>query len=665
MSVTYNPGAITSTTIRGLNTTITPAISGNTMTFSVSGPMKLSLEVNGNINRNLMIFANPVEVNPPSPTDPDVIYLGPGLYQQDYTVPSGKTLYIAGGAVVQGGIVMDAATNAKVIGRGVLDRPDKIGISAQFTNQITIDGIIVNNYGNLDNGGYGINLGNATNVVINNFKAFSNNKYGDGIDVFGGKNITINDVYFRTHDDCIAIYGARANAGRVWYGDTEYVSVTNSILQPDLARPINIGTHGFPWAPGGGHTIENLTFSNLDIWLHNDANRIQFIAADGNLVQNVRFEDIRVDDRVGKSMLFMYVKSWDYALGRGINNVYFKNVSYTGSGNAQLQGYDSNRLIQNVTFENVTFNGSAITNANVTANSYIKNVNFIASGAPAPEVTPQFPSVAPINLALNRPASASSFQSNNPVSSGNDSSISSRWCAVNGNTGQWWMVDLGASKNIAGGTQVKWEQSGKAYKYKIETSNDQVNWTLKVDKTKNTSTSQIQNDVFYDTARYVRITVTGLPTGAWASFYDFKVLGNTANLAETKTASSDSTLSGIPVSRAVDGNSTTRWIAADQAAGHWVTVDLGKTKNISYGTQVGFEKSGVAYQYKIETSKDNTNWTLKVDKTNNTSTDQVQTDYFTDNARYVRITVTGLPSGDFGQHLRSQSLRRAGQFGVR
>ncbi|KRE35225.1 discoidin domain-containing protein [Paenibacillus sp. Soil522] len=573
------------------------------MTFSISGPMKLSVEVNGNVNRNLMIFANPLEVNPPSPTDPDVIYLGPGLYQQDYTVPSGKTLYIAGGAVVQGGIVMDTATDAKVIGRGVLDRPDKIGISAHYTNQITIDGIIVNNYGNLDNGGYGINLGNATNVVINNFKAFSNNKYGDGIDVFGGKNITINDVYFRTHDDSIAIYGARANAGKVWYGDTQNVTVTNSILQPDLARPINIGTHGFPWAPGGGHTIENLNFSNLDIWLHNDAHRIQFISADGNLVQNVKFEDIRVDDHVGNSMLFMYVKSWDYGLGRGINNVHFKNFSYTGSGNALLEGYDSNRRIQNITFENVTLNGSAITNADVTTNSYVNNLNFIASGDPVPEVVPQFPSPAPVNLALNRTASASSSQSNNPVSSGNDGSISTRWCAVDRNAGHWWTVDLGSSKNITGGNQVMWEQSGKAYKYKIETSNDNVNWTLKVDKTNNTSTNQIQNDVFYDTARYVRITVTGLPSGAWASFYDFKVLGETANLAENKAVSSDSTLTGIPVSRAVDGNSITRWIAADEAAGHWVKVDLGKIKNINYGTQVSFDKSGVAYQYKIENIK--------------------------------------------------------------
>ena len=80
------------------------------------------MDVNGDVDNNLMIFANPLEVNPPSPTDPDVIYLGPGLYTQNYIVPSGKTLYIAGGAVVKGGVIMNNATNAKVIGRGVLDR---------------------------------------------------------------------------------------------------------------------------------------------------------------------------------------------------------------------------------------------------------------------------------------------------------------------------------------------------------------------------------------------------------------------------------------------------------------------------------------------------------------------------------------------------------------
>ena len=195
------------------------------------------------------------------------------------------------------------------------------------------------------------------------------------------------------------------------------------------------------------------------------------------------------------------------------------------------------------------------------------------------------------------------------------------------------------------GTQVKWEQSGKVYKYKIETSNDNTNWTMKVDKTANTSTDQTQADNFQANARYVKITVTGLESGVWASFYDFKVLGEKWNLAMGKTASSDSTMSGFPASNAADGNQTTRWSANDGNTGHYVKVDLGYVKKITHGTQVLWPTSGSVYQYKVETSIDNTNWTQVVDKTTNTSTDQVQSDYFTANARYVRITVTGMPSG--------------------
>ena len=198
--------------------------------------------------------------------------------------------------------------------------------------------------------------------------------------------------------------------------------------------------------------------------------------------------------------------------------------------------------------------------------------------------------------------------------------------------------------NITRGTQVKWQNGGGGYQYKIETSNDNTNWKLKVDKTSNTSTDQVQSDVFYDSARYVRITVTGLPSGANASFYEFNVFGDQANLALNKTASSDSSQTSNPASFGVDGNAATRWSANDGNTGHSLTVNLGSSMNITNGTQVAWEKSGV-YQYKIETSTDNTNWTTVIDKTANTSTDQVQNDYFTGIAHYVRITVTGLPSG--------------------
>ncbi|SDG20395.1 Listeria/Bacterioides repeat-containing protein [Fontibacillus panacisegetis] len=650
LSVTDNTGNIESAEIRPSHNNIIPDINGNTMTFTISGPVKLSVEVNGNVQDNLHIFANPLEVNPPNPDDPDVlyvapgttytpspsdpsiIYVAPGYHTQDFVVKSGKTLYIAGGAAIKGGIVLDNATNAKVIGRGVLDRPLEKAISADYTNQIVIDGIIANNYGVANNGGYGATFGNATNVLVNNYKAFSYMRWGDGIDIFSSHNITINDVFMRTSDDSIAIYNARPNGGRIWSGNSNNINVTNSILMPGLAHPINIATHGDPTKPGEGETLDTLNFSNLDVLLDKPygVGPIRLDASDGNLIINVNFSDIRIEDRtvgLGKAVELRTDKNGGYGLapGRGINNVYFKNVTYNGTNanGSNIYGYNSTRLTQNITFENLVINGTVVESAeagNFKIGNYTQNINFIPGGGVAPKSAAEIPAPVPIDLAINKTATVDS-------------------------SGHSWTVDLGSSMNITNGTQVTWGNSGVAYPYKIETSNDNTNWTLKSDKTDNTNTDQVQSDVFLDTTRYVRITVTGQPSGASEGLVGFKVLGEPTNLALSKTASADSSESENPASNGSDGNPTTLWRAADDAVDHSFTVDLGVNRNITYGTQVSWLNSGVAHQYKIETSKDAADWNVVVDNTGNTSTDQVQTDYFIDTARYVKITVTGLPSG--------------------
>lgn len=170
-----------------------------------------------------------------------------------------------------------------------------------------------------------------------------------------------------------------------------------------------------------------------------------------------------------------------------------------------------------------------------------------------------------------------------------------------------------------------------------------------MDKFNNTSTEKIQTDTFTDNARYVRITVTGLPSGTSASLYDLKVFGDPDNLALGKTVSSDSALPGNPASYGNDGLTTTRWDAADGEPGHWWILDLGRVMSIT-DTQVMWEKSGTSYNYKIATSQDNTNWSEKISKHNSGNTNQVQSDYFKSNARYVKITVHGTYSAgtEFG-----------------
>lgn len=130
------------------------------------------------------------------------------------------------------------------------------------------------------------------------------------------------------------------------------------------------------------------------------------------------------------------------------------------------------------------------------------------------------------DLALNKPATSSAEQGNNPTNSGNDGDSATRWCADNGDLDHWWKVDLGQAEYISG-TEVDFESTG-SYQYKIEVSNDDENWITKVDRRDNSDSQKIFSDDFTASARYLKITITGLPENKWASFWGFKVKSGTA-----------------------------------------------------------------------------------------------------------------------------------------
>jgi hypothetical protein len=127
-------------------------------------------------------------------------------------------------------------------------------------------------------------------------------------------------------------------------------------------------------------------------------------------------------------------------------------------------------------------------------------------------------------LSQGKTATASSFQAGNEVAKGNDGSLTTRWTASSATFPQWWMVDLGSSYSLSR-VDINWYSSAsRSYKYKIEVSTDNINFTTVVDKTGNTAMGDT-SDSFSATGRYVRITVTGASAG-WASAYEFKVYGN-------------------------------------------------------------------------------------------------------------------------------------------
>jgi len=173
----------------------------------------------------------------------------------------------------------------------------------------------------------------------------------------------MDSLFMRNSDDNIAVYGHRW----AYYGNTRDVTVQNSVLWADVAHPILIGTHG---DPEGHDTLEDMRFVRLDILDQAEAQVnyqgcMSINAGDDNLVRRIRFEDIRVGDiREGQlvNLRVMYNRKYNTAAGRGIEDVYFKNISYEGSRTnlSVIAGYDSVRNIKNVVFEDLTINGRVI-----------------------------------------------------------------------------------------------------------------------------------------------------------------------------------------------------------------------------------------------------------------------------------------------------------------
>lgn len=354
--------------VRPLSYGIGSRVVAGTVFFSLDRPRNLSVEPDGDIFGNLQIFAGAPETAVPDRADTNTIYYGPGVHHIGRVyLASGKRVYLAGGAVVEGQFLIDHQQDVRISGRGIFCQPAgsevKYGsgrrdaIKIDYSGNVSVEGIII-----LPNS-YTVLVGQSRSVQLRNIKSFSSGGNHDGIDVFCSRDILMEGLFMRNSDDCIAIYGHRWN----YYGNVAGVTVRNSTLWADVAHPILVGTHGDPIHPD---TLGELRFSNIDI-LDQHENQIDYQgcmslnAGDSNLIRDVRFEDIRVEDiRKGQlvNLRVMYNKKYNTAPGKGIENVLFKNISYTGSraGLSVIAGYDDAHPIKNITFENLRINGRVV-----------------------------------------------------------------------------------------------------------------------------------------------------------------------------------------------------------------------------------------------------------------------------------------------------------------
>ncbi len=363
--VISNAQKVESARVRPLSYGITPEVKADTLLFTAQPLQQMSIEVNGGIFNNLHLFVNPLDANAPTAKalkklkkDKNYIYFGPGCHRLDSAlrVGSGQTVYVAGGACVYGNIEVLDADDARVLGRGMVYPINKIGIEVRNSKNVEVDGLFTTQCA----------VGGSDSVAINNVKVMSWYGWGDGFNVFASNNVKYNNVFARTSDDCHTIYCTRKG----YDGSSCNISMDRAVLWADVAHPIMIGLHG-SFDPATPDSIVGARYTNIDILDHAE-NQIDYQGCltincgDNNLVKNVIFDDIRVEDfRKGQlfNLRIFYNKKYCQAPGRGIHDIVFRNVRYDGDNAALsiIAGYNEDRQVRDVKFENLVINGKRIT----------------------------------------------------------------------------------------------------------------------------------------------------------------------------------------------------------------------------------------------------------------------------------------------------------------
>lgn len=332
----------------------------NTAILSLPGPCKLSVEPEGR-KGPLLLFANPLEEHPPraSQAGPHLIYFGPGVHRPGkITLTNHQSLYLAGGAVVKGGILAEGE-NIRIYGRGILDGSDwewRKGptphvVSLCGTN-LEVNGITIRGASH-----WTIVPRNSRNVTVRNVKICGARvQNDDGINPCNSQEVRITDCFIRSDDDCIAMKGLDLSGAN---NHVERITVENCILWCDRARIFLLGHES------RAAFMRDITLRNLDI-IHYSMTPFLFEPGEEMRLQEVSIADIRIHGEGQDSLarLKPVVNQYMRAKVPGyISDVRFRNVVLDGKPGPyriQISGADEWHDVRNVSFENVRIAGEKL-----------------------------------------------------------------------------------------------------------------------------------------------------------------------------------------------------------------------------------------------------------------------------------------------------------------
>lgn len=369
IEVTSPAFKLESVVVRPLNKNYSYNLSKDKLVLKLNAYDRAVVEFNGDEEHPLFIFANPPERGSmPDPADPSVkFFAAGGIYTENLiNLEAGQTLYIQGGAVVNGCLDLKEKDNITVDGCGILNcHPGKSrGIFIHRCNNFTLKNIIELNRDNWTSF-----FAECRGLRADNYKVVApisaNGAENDAFDIMGCNDVIVRRCFSYCHDDAFCIKCRKWNYG----GPSSDILIEDCIawnckrgntfefgyeLQED-ATDITFRNNYAIHSAGNDNV-----FRRGGIGLHNGA---------GGTVSNVLYENIYIEDPKEYGIHMVIIDS-GYNIGTGvvwspgkIRNVTLRNVSVSArppQGNF-INGLDEGHRIENIVFENLRIAGKKIT----------------------------------------------------------------------------------------------------------------------------------------------------------------------------------------------------------------------------------------------------------------------------------------------------------------
>jgi len=356
--------------VRPASKGITPKVDGRLITFAMAGPDNLVVELNNDPFEHLYLFVSPPETNVPKADDPNVRYFGPGVHDAGQIDVAGndQTVYLAGGAVVNGFIRAEGVTGLTIRGRGILCGTGQARgsylIRPRNCSRILIEGITL-----VDSPTWTLRMENCSDVQIRWHRQICHLQNSDGIDPYSCRNVNIRHVFLRNYDDNVVIKTELDSQ------PSENIVTRHGTFIADHGTALKCGFNETKGPP-----IRDIVFEDCDV-LCSRGRPLGLLLNGPSPMANIRFENIRVEEPIANAshrhddlplspvfieLLIQKGNAYlsNYTPGH-IHGVVFKDITGVSRQDqlppvVTIDGLTEASSIADVTFDNVTLDGQPI-----------------------------------------------------------------------------------------------------------------------------------------------------------------------------------------------------------------------------------------------------------------------------------------------------------------